>query len=197
QPDLAISGWRSAPVYPLYRGVMAGAIAAIRDNGLPSAQVLGSVLSGWTYQNLAIALAQDLANYKGRNLMWDFTVEHWYDDAKPGGNTMGPPHDFNGGSSVYTIQNAAGRPIFFSEFGSSSGNDMALNPKAGSRLADLLTNFSNHRDATASEPGVRGGTIYMLYQMPGVQTDYFLYHYTGGASARLSAQGQAVKRWIL
>jgi len=195
--DLTIAGWKSAPAYPLYRGVMAGAIAAVRDKGLPSAQVLGSVLGGWVFQNLAIALAHDLADYQGRDLMWDFTVVHWYDDAKPGGNSMGAPHDFNGGSSVYAIQKAAGRPIFFSEFGSSNGNHASLDASAGSHLTRLMTNFLNHRDTTASEPGVAGGAIYMLYQMPGVQTDYFLYSYSGGSIAKLSPQGEAVRRWIM
>jgi hypothetical protein len=196
ESDLSIVGWKSAPAYRLYRGVMAGAVAAVRDEGLPSSQILGSVLAGWTFQNLARALAEDLTNYRGRDLTWDFTVEHWYNDAKPEGNNMGPPDDFNGGASMYELQKATGKPLFFTEFGSSNGDNESRNATAGSYITGLMTNFSAHQPATASESGVLGGTIYMLYQMPGVQTDYFLYNYSGGSTATLSAQGEAVKRWI-
>lgn len=196
QPDLSVPGYRATRAYPLYRGAMAGAVAAIRDVGLPSAQIVGSVLAGWTYQNLAIALAEDLAHYSGRDLTWDFTAEHWYRDAQPDGNRMGDPDAFADGASVYRLQNSPGKPIFFTEFGSSNGGDAARNATAGGELVSMMENFAAHRRATPTEPGVAGGAVYMLYQMPGVQTDYFLYSYTRGATATLSAQGEAVKRWI-
>lgn len=196
ESDLSISDWKSARIYPLYRGVMAGAVAAIRDKGLPSAQILGSVLGGWTFQNLAVALASDLANYNGRNLTWDITVEHWYDDVKTDGNKMGSPDNFNGGLSVYKLQKSVQKPIFFTEFGSSNGDDPSLSSSAGQHITGLMENFFAHRKTTVSEPGVLGGIVYMLYQMPGVQTDYFLYNYSGGSNSTLSVQGKAVKSWI-
>jgi hypothetical protein len=195
------SDWRGLAVYPLYRGATAGAIAAIRDHA-SSATVIGGAIAGWTYFGLELAYATDLVAYApqgGRNLMWDLGVEHWYNDATGGGNTMGDPTNFAGGSggpfNIYTALKAPGRPLIFTEIGSSDVNNVTLDSQAGTNLTTLMANFKSHAATTGTTTGCVGGCIYQLYQMPGVQTDYFLYNISG-STATISAQGTAVKNWI-
>lgn len=190
--------WESAASFPLYLGVAAGAIAAIRANA-PSARIIGGANSGWTNEGFEVALENNLQSYNGVNLTWDITVDHWYNDAYSSGNTMGIPSDFNGGMDVYTMLNAAQKPIFFTEFGSSDNNNSRLESAAGKDLTQLMTNFLAYTNATSTTPGFVGGTVYQLYQQPGVQTDYFLYSVSSsrsGTKVTLSPQGQAVKNWI-
>ena len=167
---LEASDWSRAPSYPLYRGAVAGAVAAIRDK-VSNAQIIGGAISGWTLNGLALALANDLKHYRDVDLSWDFTVEHWYNDANVGGNRMGPPDKFYGGLAAYftnglnaySILGLARKPIFFTEFGSGNGGEARLDRKAGENITGLMVNLLSHSKATSSEPGVVGGTIYQLY----------------------------------
>jgi hypothetical protein len=195
------SDWKSAASFPLYRGAMAGAVAAIRDHS--TAQILGGVLGGWTLLGFAPAIQNDLVSYKTpggttRNLTWDFTVDHWYNDTSglTNSNHMGPTDNFNGGMNAYQLLNGALKPIIWTEFGSSNGSKASYDNQAGTEITGIMDNFLAHKDATGSERGVVGGMAYQLYQMPNVQTDYFLYRYTGGSTATIAPQGTAVKNWI-
>jgi hypothetical protein len=194
------SDWSSAPSFPVYRGVAAGAVAAIRDHS--SAQILGGALGGWTFLGLAPAIENGLVNYTTpagvtRDLTWDFTVNHWYNDAPPNMNNMGLPDNFNNGMNAYQLLNSAQKPVIFTEFGSSDGNNPSYDTQAASNLTGLMSNLVAHMNATSTERGVVGATVYQLYQMPGVQTDYFLYNYSGGPTATLAPQGSAVKNWLV
>jgi len=198
---LLASDYNSQASYPLYRGAMAGAVAAIRDKGGPNSQALCSVMSGWTFQGFTLALAADLVSYTpqgGRNLMWDFTVVHWYNDTNgpSSPDQMTDPANFNGGLNTFTLQKPAGRPLFFTEFGSSTGNITSYESDAGTRITGIMTSMHNHAAVTNTEAGCCGGCVYMLYQMPGVQTDYYLYRYTSGSTGTIAPQGTAVKAWI-
>jgi hypothetical protein len=186
--------WSGQPYFLRMVGAVAGAIAAIRDNN-PSAEIIGGADAGWRFLGLPVALAQNLGNYNGRDLTWDYTCLHWYNDAVSG-NQMGMPDNFNGGMNAYTLLKDAGKPLFVTEFGSSDGNRSANYPQAGLNLTMLMNNFLQHRVATATEPGVAGAIIYQMYQQPGEQTDYALYDYSGGLSGKITPQGQAVKSWI-
>jgi Ca-dependent carbohydrate-binding module xylan-binding len=186
--------WTTQPYFLRIVGAVAGAVAAIRDNN-PSAKIIGGEDAGWTMLGLPVALAQSLVNYNGRNLTWDYTALHWYDDAASG-NQMGMPDNFNGGMNAYQLLNGAGKPLFITEFGSSDGNNPANDPQAGSDLTALMNNFLQHQATTATEPGIAGATIYEMYQQPGAQTDYALYDYSGGSSGIIAPQGKAVEDWI-
>ena len=186
--------WTNQPYFLRMVGAVAGAIAAIRDNN-PSAEIIGGADAGWRFLGLPVALAQNLGNYTGRDLTWDYTCLHWYNDVVSG-NQMGMPDNFNGGMNAYQLLKGAGKPLFITEFGSSDGNNPANDPQAGSDLTALMNNFLQHQATTSTEPGVAGAIIYQMYQQPGAQTDYALYDYSGGLSGKITPQGQAVKGWI-
>jgi hypothetical protein len=192
------SHWKSLASYPLYRGAMAGAVAAIRDFS-GGAQILGGPTNGWEQLGFVPALADDLVNYNGRNLVWDFTVCHWYDDSAAGPNRLGVPDRFSGGNAYALLRPAspaAQKPIIWSEFGSSNGNNAAYTDEATRKLIGLMDNFVAHKAGSPSELGVAGGIQFQLYQQPGAFTDLYLYTYSGGASAAIAPQGVAMKNWI-
>jgi len=203
---IAASHWNTLAKYPMFRGTLAGATAAIRDFN-DSIKVVGGANAGWTDLGLPLALAQDMKSYKTpsgtiRNLLWDYTNLHWYNDAK-GNNQMGLPSSFNGGMNAYKILQATGRPICITEFGSSSGNTAGgssnatgAETQAGKNMAALMTDFKAHQN---TENGIVCGVSYQLYQqIEGVQQyDYFMYYTQSNFSTVLAPQGQAMKNWLL
>ena len=85
--------WRDEKYYCLFRGALAGSIAAIRDFA-PYATIISGATGGPAV-GLSVALGQDLGNYssafscsstpinpKGRNLVWDVTNLHWGNDVE-------------------------------------------------------------------------------------------------------------------
>lgn len=195
------SDWTGQTYYTRMVGVVAGATAAIRDNS-PNAKVIGGATAGWKWIGLAPALAQGLTNYAGtgRNLMWDYTCLHWYNDVPGGGNTMGSDlANFSDENlNAYALLKPAGRPLFITEFGSSNLNNSANNAQAATNLTALMDNFALHQPTTATEPGVYGALVYQFYQEPQLpQNDYFLYTYTSGPNGAIAAQGTAVRSWII
>ena len=197
--------WTSNSSYPMFRGVIAGAVAAARATN-PNVKVIGGATSGWTYLGLPLALAADLKSYKNpsgvtANLMWDYTNLHWYNDADSG-NQMGLPSNFNGGMNAYTMLQATGKPLCITEFGSSSGNSApgsgnatGYESAAGSNITGLMADFLAHQ---STQNGVACATAYELYQqIQSVdQYDYFLYFVQSNFSTVLAPQGQDVKSWI-
>jgi len=209
------SDWNTAPHYPIYRGAAAGAIAAIRDNN-PHAKIIAGAITGWTPLGFADALAADLVDYNGRDLLWDFTNLHWYMDVASDG-TQGDSGDLGVPDSyfvanwspfstlnAYSLLYPAMKPLFIDELGSSDGNVPANDVEAGVRLTNLMDNVLSHTNPSSTERGVVGATIYQLYQMPfdpkepndQVETGYFLYNYPAGGPVTIAPQGKAVKEWI-
>lgn len=174
--------WRRGPYYRRMLGVIAGAVAAIRDTR-PDAAVIGGATNGWTQIGLPIALGVDLKNYNGRDLSWDYTVLHWYNDVN-GYNHMGDPSNYKGGN-VYAKYKFVDRPIAVTEFGS-NGATIA----DGNSITQTMSYFFAHVQASGSEPGVSIGTIYQLY--PNGGEGYQLYSSPGN----ISAAGGVVKSWI-
>jgi hypothetical protein len=193
------SDWTGQTYYARMLGVVAGATAAIRDHA-PGAKVIGGATAGWKWVGLAPALAQNLGNYAGtgRDLTWDYTCLHWYDDAVAG-NNMGDPSNFSDEFlNAYVLLKPANRPLMITEFGSSNGNNSANNASASTHLTTLIANFLAHAKPSATEPGVAGAMIYQMYQEPNIpQMDFFLYTYAGsGGTGTIAAQGTAVKNAI-
>jgi len=198
--------WTSNSSYSMFRGVIAGAVAAARATN-SKVKVIGGATSGWTYLGLPLALAADLKSYKNpsgvtANLMWDYTNLHWYNDADAG-NTMGLPSNFNGGMNAYKILQATGKPLCITEFGSSSGNtaggsanSTGYETQAGKNIVALMADFVAHQ---STENGVACATTYQLYQeIQGVnQYDYFLYYVQSNFTTVLAPQGQAMQSYLL
>jgi hypothetical protein len=193
------SDWTGLAAYPKYRGAMAGSIAALRDHA-PTLPIIGGALSGWTDLGLELAYAADIVAYgpqNGRNLLWDISVVHFYNDAPGGGNTEGDPANYAGGINTFTALYSTGKPILFTEFGASNVNNTANDSIAGTNITTLMASFKSHAAPVAgSQRGCLGGCIYQLYQQPGLQTDYFLYTISNGTPT-IAAQGTAVKNWII
>jgi hypothetical protein len=194
------SHWRGLASYPLMRGAHAGAVAAIRDYGKQYAQVIGGATSGWQRVGLVKALADDLVNYNGRNLIWDFTCTHWYNGTSTGGNRFGIPDNFDGGLNIYQLlspNNASARkPILFTEFGSDTGGNASSNAEAATKITQLMDNFKLHKNASGSLLGVAGGNQFELYNT-GTFPGYLLYNYSSGTSRSIAPQGTAIKNWII
>jgi hypothetical protein len=142
------------------------------------------------------AFAQTLPNYthpgnNPRDLMWDFTVLHWYNDVGYG-NHMGDPADYSGSHlNAYQLLYSGLKPVIVTEFGSSikdsaapHNNNPANDSAAGTKLTEIMA---------ATERGVVGAQIYQLYTQPSLQTDYLLYRYTSGSAATIAPQGTTVK----
>jgi hypothetical protein len=186
--------WSGVSQLPLAVAVTADAIAAIRHYN-PKAKIIGGATNGWTYVGFCLALAQGLqADYPSVGL-WDYTCVHWYNDVS-GGNKMGLPSNFNGGMNVYSILKSIAKPLAFTEFGSSDGNNTANDSACGTALTNLMEDFYNNRTVSSTSPGVALACVYQLYQQPGSQTNYFLYYYSGGSTGREAPQGQAVQNWL-
>jgi hypothetical protein len=195
---LYASDWSGAASFPVYLGMAAGAIAGIRDHN-PSAKIVGGANGGWTLIGFSVALANGLKNYNGRNLLWDYTNVHWYNDAALGGppdavGNWGLPDNYDDGQySVYSLLASIGKPLFFDEFGSGdAGSPSSNGAAAGQKLVGLMNNFVSHSAGTSSSAGVVAGTIYQLYSD---NSAYRLYD-TSGSTSTISPQGQAVKNWI-
>jgi hypothetical protein len=187
--------WTSLPSFQKYLGYAAGEVAAIRALN-PSAQIVGGMDSGWKRLGFAGALSAGLANYNGQNMMWDYTVLHWYNDASPfAGDAMGQPDNSNAGMNAYSMLAATGKPVLVTETGSSDGNDPWFDAAAGNNITQLMANYLAHTRPSNGTTGVVGAAIYQLYQQPGAQTDYDLYT-VNGTTTTLSPMGAAVKTWV-
>jgi hypothetical protein len=210
--DTLASTWRAASSYPLYRGAMAGAIAAIRDN-IPTAQIVGGAANGCqlsrvhTTIGFEIALGEDLANYQGRNLLWDFTNLHWGYYADPAQQSLncGLPSNYLSGKNAYQLLAVIGKPIFFDEIDVSNGDtttngsDHTYDAAAGTAMTDMMTDIKTHSPATSAEKGIVAGLFYELYQDQDInQPDELLFHYAGdpATTATIAPQGIAVAQWI-
>lgn len=189
------SDWTGLASYPLFLGAHAGAIAAIRDNALPDAQIIGGPTSGWVKTGFVKALADDLlADY---GLFWDFTCNHWYrgefvNDFNMPDNVAG-----TGGNSYATMKPASAppKPVLFTEFGASTGGGSS-DATAASRTTSLMDNFYAQGVAgSGSELGCIGGIAFELYVTSGFP-DYKLMVPDGFGGATMAAQGTAVKNWI-
>jgi hypothetical protein len=195
---LYASDWSGAASFPIYVGMAAGAIAGIRDHN-PSAKIVGGANGGWTLIGFSVSLANALKNYNGRNLLWDYTNVHWYNDAALGGppdavGNWGLPDNYDDGHySVYSLLASIGKPLYFDEFGSGdAGNPSGNGAAAGQKLVGLMNNFVTHSAGSSSSAGVVAGTIYQLYSD---NSAYRLYD-VSGSTTTISPQGQAVKNWI-
>lgn len=183
------ANWRAGTYYSVMLGYTAGAVAAIRDKQ-PTAQVIGGAYAGWIPIGLPIAMGTDLQNYNstGRDLRWDFTVVHWYQDSC-GGNGMGTNlANYDSGRNVYTQLKPIGKPIFVTEFGSAACS--SSDTTAAGYVTAIMDNLLLHKAVTATEPGVAGGSFYQLYN-----ADYnsWLFNAPGGS---LTATATAVQSWI-
>lgn len=191
------SHWRVLASYPLMRGAHAGACAAIRDHGKQHAQIIGSATSGWQRIGLVKALADDLVNYNGRNLIWDFTCCHWYNGTSTGGNRFGLPDNFDGGLNIYTLgcpnNPAARKPYLVTEFGSDTGGNASSNAEAATKITQLMDNFRAHKNGTGNSLGCAGGMQFELYST-GTFPGYLLYNPSNGA---ITPQGTAMRNWII
>jgi hypothetical protein len=113
------SQWKDPGVtyYPIARGIQAGVVAAVRDH-MPTIAVVGGGAAGWTGYGLALALAGDLTSYTPpgaatpRNLVWDYTAHHHYQDAGSCPNCQGATLSTgtaNGGVNYFTALKGAFR----------------------------------------------------------------------------------------
>jgi len=210
--DTLAATWRAASSYPLYRGAMAGAIAAIRDN-IPNAQIVGGAANGCqvsrvhTTIGFEIALGEDLASYQGRNLLWDYTNLHWGYYADPAQQSLncGLPSNYLSGKNTYQLLSVIGKPIFFDEIDISNGDttakgsDHTYDAAAGTAMTAMMADIKAHSSATSTEKGIVAGLFYELYQDQDIsQPDELLFHYTGApaTTATIAPQGTAVAQWI-
>jgi len=193
--------WRTAASYPLYRGAMAGAVAAIRDNS-STAEIIAGANGGCGSLGFTVAIGEDLASYNGRNLVWDYTNLHWgYDVAAGSGgyNNCGLPSSFSGGKNAYQILAAVGKPVFVDEIDVSNGKLASNNQAAGNNMTSVMADLIAHSPASSTEEGVVAGLIYQLYQDSDTgKADYLLYTYLGdpATSATIAAQGTTVQEWL-
>lgn len=182
--------WRAQAAYPLYLGVHAGAIQAIRDFD-PSIQVIFGPTSGWINTGFVPALDDDLLAYYG--LSGDFTCNHHYNGQSV--NAFGPPDNLNSnGTNTYQKLHPASatpKPAFFSEFGASASG--STDATAASRITGLMDQmYAQGMSASGGELGTIGGCVYEMYPHGEFATHYYLCDTDGS----LKPQGTAVKNWI-
>lgn len=161
------SDWRASAAYPAILGYHAGMIAYMRDHS-PTTLVVGGASAGWIYYGLPIALMQDLAAYTTpagpvRNLQWDLTCIHHYQDTSC-------PNCFGTGLSTSTAGNQyqnffpAIKSLAVTEFGSSSNSPPGSDSQASTYITGLMNDMINNRNPTANSVGVTYATLYQLYR---------------------------------
>lgn len=186
--------WRGQQWYSRMLGYTAGAVAAMRDL-CATCQVVGGAYAGWVPFGLPVAMGVDLQTYvppggSTRDLRWDFTVVHWYQDTSCGGNNMGTDlSNFNGGMNLYTGLKPIGKPIMLTEFGSVACS--ASDATAAGFVTALMNNFLAHKATTATETGVAGGNFYQLYN---ADTGSWLLTAPGGS---LTSEGTAYLNFLI
>jgi hypothetical protein len=185
------SDWTGLSFYPLFRGALAGALQALRDDA-PDAQVICAANSGWIKIGWVPAILDDLDSIYG--LQADFTCLHWYNGEVV--NALGLPDNMNnpGGANAYSLMypsTATPTPIFFSELGASvSGSSEAT---AATRIDELMDNiYAQGVSASGGELGTIGATLFELYPHGVFATEYYL----RDTSGVIEPQGTAVKNWI-
>jgi hypothetical protein len=186
------SDWTGLSFYPLFRGALAGALQALRDDA-PDAQVICAANSGWIKIGWVPAILDDIDSIYG--LQADFTCLHWYNGEFD--NALGLPDNMNnpGGANAYDLMypaTAAPTPIFFSELGASTGGG-SNDATAAARIEGLLDNlYAQGVTASGSELGTIGATLFELYPHGVFSTLYYLLNTDG----TYRPQGTAVKNWI-
>jgi hypothetical protein len=183
--------WRNLASWPIVRGCTAGAVAAFRDNAGPNSQVIGGSMAMGT--GLGIALWQDLASYRrpgggaARNLQWDWTALHFYNDQGDGNHEGDITNDFTDGNRLAELNGLA--PIIFTEFGSGDSGDPANDTAAPNEIIRLMAMMATNRLGSVSQVPIIGGSVYQLYYD---DNNWGLYSSPGV----LKPQGAAVKAWV-
>jgi hypothetical protein len=165
--------------YPIARGLVAGTVAALRDK-CPNCAHLGFGSPVWNQYGFAIAMGADLKAYNGsgnsnRNLLWDATSVHWYNDAGAGDQHSGTDmHHFaystgvNGSGQVttnfYNIMKQIGPPLAITEWGANDGTAANDATTAAAHQLAWITDAWNSRVPTATESGVAVTNFYELYR---------------------------------
>lgn len=186
--------WRGQQWYPFMLGYTAGAVAAVRDL-CATCQVIGGAYAGWIPFGLPLAMGTDLQTYvppggSTRDLRWDFTVVHWYQDTACGSNNMGVDlANFNGGMNLYTGLKPIGKPIMLTEFGSVACS--SSDATAAGFVTSLMNNFLAHKATTGTETGVAGGNFYQLYN---ADTGSWLLNAPGGS---VTSEGTAYQNFLI